>query len=146
NDSLLQATNNHRARHGAGLLTINPKLTHAAQEKANDMRARDYWSHNTPEGNPPWVFIEKVGYSYVKAGENLAYGFQTSQAAIRGWMNSESHRENMLDPNYTEVGFGFANSNDYQSHGEQTIVVAMYGTPSALEAQHPTQTTIAGLQ
>lgn len=127
---LLSATNSQRAANGnIAALSINSKLNAAAQAKANDMVARNYWSHNTPDGKEPWTFIDATGYSYQKAGENLAYGFATSSDTVTGWMNSPSHRANMLDTAFREVGFGFANSNDFVSSGQETVVVAMYGNP-----------------
>jgi uncharacterized protein YkwD len=134
---LLSATNSQRASNGAGALTINSKLNAAAQAKANDMVARDYWSHNTPDGQEPWVFIDAQGYSYTKAGENLAYGFSTSNSTIIGWMNSASHRANMLDTTFTEVGFGFANSANFVGTGNETIVVAHYAKPPTPPAPQP---------
>lgn len=145
-NDLLQSTNSHRSSNGKTALTLSSQLNQAAQAKANDMTARDYWSHNTPEGNPPWVFIDQTGYDYKKAGENLAYGFMTSSDTVAGWMNSQSHRDNMLDSAYQQVGFGFANSPNYQSSGEQTVVVAMYGEPAVLAsaaAPAPTSTQAA---
>ncbi|MES2970872.1 MAG: CAP domain-containing protein [Patescibacteria group bacterium] len=133
-DGLLQATNGQRTQSGANGLQLNSVLSAAAQAKANDMVARNYWSHNTPEGQEPWVFISNAGYKYQKAGENLAYGFITSNDTVTGWMNSEPHRVNMLDGAYSEVGFGFANSESYNNNGQQTVVVAMYGTPQVQSA------------
>jgi hypothetical protein len=98
------------------------------------MIARNYWSHTTPDGQEPWVFIDNSGYDYSKAGENLAYGFATSSDAVGGWMNSPSHRANMLDTAFSDVGFGFANGSNYNGDGEQTVVVAMYGSPHTLPA------------
>lgn len=136
---LLSATNSERASNGSGALSLNSKLNSAAQNKANDMAARNYWSHNTPEGSPPWIFVNAQGYSYQKIGENLAAGFSTENAAIQGWMNSPAHKTNMLDPVFTEVGFGFANNANYTSGGggEMTIVVAFYGKPVAAAAPAP---------
>lgn len=128
--TLLTSTNQHRANNGQQALQINTKLSKAAQDKANDMTARNYWSHNTPDGDEPWVFVTGVGYDYQRAGENLAYGFNSSSATVAGWMNSPSHRENMLASGYTEVGFGFANSKDFNKSGPETVVVAMYGLPA----------------
>ncbi len=130
-NALLAGTNQQRSGNGLSGLAINGQLNQAAQAKANDMSSRNYWSHNTPEGNPPWVFFDAAGYSYSRAGENLAYGFLTSDETITGWMNSPSHRENVLNTGYTEVGFGFADVADYQGTGPETIVVAEYGTPLA---------------
>lgn len=131
---LLSATNQHRANNGKAALSLNSKLNSSAQAKANDMVARDYWSHNTPDGKEPWVFFDSAGYQYYKAGENLAYGFATSADAVVGWMNSPTHKANMLDSTFTEVGFGFANSANFNGDGQQTVVVAHYGKPQVASA------------
>lgn len=129
---LLSATNGQRSQNG-GLtaLTLNSQLSSAAQAKANDMVARNYWSHTTPDGKDPWVFIEATGYNFQKAGENLAYGFLTSDETVVGWMNSPGHRANILDSGFKEVGFGFANAASFVGSGEETVVVAMYASPVA---------------
>lgn len=131
---LLNSTNSERVAHGIGALAINAQLNNAAQAKANDMVTRNYWSHTTPDGQEPWVFIDNAGYAYTKAGENLAYGFATSGETIAGWMGSASHKANMLDGAFVDVGFGFANSANFNGDGEQTVVVAMYATPQSLPA------------
>lgn len=127
--SLLQDTNIQRSQNGKSALSLNNQLSQAAQAKANDMVARDYWSHVTPDGKQPWQFIANTGYLYVSAGENLAYGFSTSSSTVAGWMNSPSHRANILNADYLEVGFGIANSANFQGTGEETVVVAMYAKP-----------------
>jgi uncharacterized protein YkwD len=138
-NQLLADTNAQRSANGVGSLQMDSKLAAAAQAKATDMATRNYWSHYTPEGNPPWVFVTAQGYSYQKLGENLAAGFDNEQATINGWMASPPHRENLLDGNYTEVGFGFANIADYTAAGggAMTIVVAFYGQPTVAAAPLP---------
>lgn len=131
-NGLLQATNTERTNNGQGTLALNQQLNSAAQAKANDMVARNYWSHNTPDGQEPWVFVNNAGYKYLKAGENLAYGFSDSTATVTGWMNSPSHKANMLDSAFNEVGFGYANSADFNGSGPETVVVAMYAKPQTL--------------
>ncbi len=132
--SLLSATNSQRTNNGKAALSLNAQLSSAAQAKANHMVANNYWSHTTPDGQEPWVFIQNAGYSYNKAGENLAYGFATSSDAVAGWMNSPTHKANLLDSAFNEVGFGFANSPNFNGDGQQTVVVAMYGQPQVLAA------------
>ncbi|HSW99583.1 MAG TPA: CAP domain-containing protein [Patescibacteria group bacterium] len=132
--SLLQGTNQQRAGNALGALALNSELNQAAQTKANDMAARGYWSHNTPDGATPWTFITGAGYNYQTAGENLAYGFDTSSDTITGWMNSPEHRANILNGTYKEIGFGIANAADYQSTGPETIVVAMYASQQTVAA------------
>lgn len=144
-ETLLQATNSRRSANDRERLTLQEALNNAAQAKADDMAKRDYWSHKTPEGQDPWVFIDQTGYKYQKAGENLAYGFIDSNTTVNGWMNSQTHRDNLLDTAFTQVGFGFANANNYQKAGPETIVVALYGRPQALGSSVPvgnTQQTI----
>lgn len=128
---LLTATNKDRASNSKGALRLNDQLNSAAQAKAEDMVTRNYWSHNTPDGNPPWIFISNAGYSYQKAGENLAYGFKDSSATVDGWMNSPPHRQNLLDGDFLDVGFGIASSNNYNNSGPSSVVVAMYGRSSS---------------
>ncbi|MBI2285434.1 CAP domain-containing protein [Candidatus Saccharibacteria bacterium] len=138
---LLSSTNSARSQNGVAALKTNSKLTAAAQAKANDMATRNYWSHNTPEGNPPWTFVTAQGYSYQKLGENLAAGFSSEQSTVNGWMGSAPHRENLLDSAFSEVGFGWANNPDYTSAGggPMTIVVAFYGKPQVLSAKTSTK-------
>lgn len=139
--ALLSGTNQQRANNGEAGLSENPQLDQAAQAKANDMAARDYWSHNTPDNQPPWSFITAAGYSYQTAGENLAYGYTTSDATIAGWMASPGHRANILNTSFTEVGFGIINISNYQSSGPQTLVVAMYASPYVTPPPAPASTT-----
>lgn len=127
--SLLNQTNDKRASNQEPSLTIDPQLTKAAQDKANDMVAHNYWAHTAPDGKTPWTFIEKSGYQYQAAGENLAYGFSNATDTITGWMNSTEHRANILNASYENVGFGVAQAPNYQGKGPQTIVVAEYGQP-----------------
>lgn len=136
---LLSATNAFRAAQGLNVLTSDSQLDSSAQAKAQDMLNKDYWAHAAPDGTEPWYFFNQAGYSYSRAGENLAYGFMSSQAVIDGWMNSASHRENMLGQ-YNDVGFGIVNIPNYQSSGEQTLVVAHYGVRST-PAQEPAPST-----
>ena len=145
--SLLNDTNDQRqANGGLSALSLNQLLNNAAQAKAQDMANRNYWSHNTPDGQTPWTFMVAAGYNYQLAGENLAYGFTTAADTLTGWMNSPGHRANILNTGYKEVGFGFINIPNYQSNGPETLVVAMYGTlqtVAAAPAQAPSQTPVA---
>lgn len=136
-DGLLAGTNNARSANGLSPLLLDGQLNNSAQAKAQDMANKNYWAHVSPDGTQPWYFFDQAGYSYVRAGENLAYGFMTSQGVIDGWMNSATHRANMLG-NYNDVGFGIVNAPDYQSSGQQTIVVAHYGAKATPPPPPPT--------
>lgn len=128
--SLLNSTNTQRVADHESALSLNQQLTSAAQAKANDMVQKDYWAHNSPDGKTPWTFINAAGYSYQMAGENLAFGFDNAGDTISGWMNSPTHRANILNAGYKDVGFGVASSPNYQGHGPETVVVAEYATPA----------------
>jgi hypothetical protein len=138
--SLLLSTNAQRVNAHETALTLSSALTAAAQSKANDMSKRNYWSHDTPDGRAPWSFVVASGYSYEKAGENLAYGFSGAEQTIVGWMNSPEHRANILSAGYEDVGFGVSSNPDYQGKGPETIIVALYGTPAGT-ASRPLQAT-----
>jgi len=126
---LAAITNQQRANNGKSALHLNGALNAGAQAKANDMIAKNYWAHVSPDGTQPWYFFTAYGYNYSSAGENLAYGFDTSAATIDGWMNSPGHKANLLGP-YQDMGFGIASGDNYQG-GENTVVVAFYGVPSS---------------
>ncbi len=132
-NAYLTDANGQRTAAHEQTLTLNPQLQAAAQTKANDMAARNYWSHDTPEGNSPWAFASAEGYTYQKMGENLAAGFGGPDAVTTAWMASTSHRANMLDTAYTDAGFGVAYSPKYTSAGggAMFIVVAFYGRPAS---------------
>jgi hypothetical protein len=126
--SLLQLTNEQRANNGLPPLTYNQKLSNAAYEKAQDMFAKGYWAHFAPDGSTtPWGFITGSGYSYKVAGENLAKNFYTNSAVVNAWMNSPTHRANILRPEYKDIGFAVVNGN--LAGEETTLVVQMFGTP-----------------
>lgn len=126
-EGLLAATNAARAANGKAALNLNSKLNNSAQAKGNDMINNDYWAHVSPTGTQPWYWFHQAGYSFTKAGENLAYGFDNSQQINDAWMNSSGHRANVLG-DYKDVGFGIASGSNYQG-GEYTVVVAHYGKP-----------------
>ena len=131
-NDLYAATNQARANNGMGPLTLSAKLNNGAQAKANDMIVKNYWSHTAPDGTQPWVFFVNAGYTYIRAGENLAYGFDTSGGVVNGWMNSPGHKANILGA-YNDVGFGIANGPAYQG-GQNTVIVAFYGASQGVAA------------
>jgi hypothetical protein len=141
--SLLAETNAARSIHHVAALELNQQLSHAAQAKANDMASRDYWSHITPDGKQPWTFIAGSGYQFEAAGENLAYGFGSSDQVISAWMHSPEHEENVLNGAYRDVGFATANVTDFLGHGPTTIVVALYGEPNNLNSTDTTATLMS---
>lgn len=124
---LLTSTNEERTKSDLPALQLNSQLSQAAAAKAHDMLEHGYWGHTAPDGTEPWVWIDRAGYSYSKAGENLAKNFSSADAVVSAWMNSPSHRENVLGANYQDVGFATAEG---EVDGRPTTVtVAFYGAP-----------------
>ncbi len=124
--SITTFTNAQRSGLRAPALTENALLAKAAQAKAEDMALRGYFSHNTPDGKRPWVWLDEVGYNYQYAGENLAVRFVDSSEVVNAWMRSPSHRANIVNPSYREVGVGVA---DGLYRGQPaTYVVQFFGT------------------
>ncbi len=124
---LVDLTNSDREQVGARRLAVNDTLTRAAQAKADDMARRGYFAHFDAEGRAPWDWIRDAGYEYKFAGENLAIQFSDSADVVEAWLNSPTHRENLLDTRFTEMGIAVAQGL-YQ--GQPTIfVVQMFGTP-----------------
>lgn len=140
---LLAAANASRAANGLTPLKINSLLNNSAQMKAADMIADDYWAHTSPDGIEPWYWFKLAGYDYATAGENLAYGFNTGYEVSTAWMNSPTHRANILG-DYTEVGFGIANGVSFQGDNN-TVVVAHYGRPRVVVAAPTTPTPAPAL-
>lgn len=123
---LVTLTNEERKSLGLGELQENSTLDQAAAAKAQDMLDLDYFSHNSPEGKTPWYWMKLSGYNYQKAGENLAIGFVDGEEVIQAWNESPSHRANIVNSGYREIGIGIAKG-DFQGQ-EVTVVVQMFGT------------------
>lgn len=102
----LQLINEARMKDGEATLSANQQLNESAKTKACDMLTRNYFEHVSPGGTTPWDFIHDTGYNYNYAGENLAEGYDSNIAAMLALMNSPEHRENILNPHFTEVGIG----------------------------------------
>lgn len=129
---LTTLANSDRAARGLPELRVNPLLEEAAKMKAEDMAAKEYFAHTSPEGLTPWVWISRAGYAYVHAGENLAVNFSESESVAHAWMNSPGHRDNILNPNYTEMGIATAEG---VYKGKETVfVVQMFGAPARAPA------------
>lgn len=122
------ATNKARASEGQAALTRNPLLDEAARLKAEDMAKNGYFAHWSPTGLSPWYWFEEAGYTYVHAGENLAVHFTDSGEVVEAWLDSPTHRANILSGNYSEIGIGTAEG-EYEGY-DTVFVVQMFGTPA----------------
>ncbi|MBI4088989.1 hypothetical protein HY415_02745 [Candidatus Kaiserbacteria bacterium] len=126
--ALVALTNQDRAAHGLANVTEDPLLNRAAQAAAQDMAAGGYFAHVSPDGKDPWYWLNQVGYAYSYAGENLAVNFTDSENVQTAWMESPTHRANIVKREYTHVGFGTANG-VYEGE-ETTFVVEFFAAPA----------------
>lgn len=129
---LVSLTNDDRADYGLTVLETSPLLERAAQLKANDMVERGYFDHVSPDGITPWVWFARVGYEFIHAGENLAINFTESADVVDAWMNSEGHRTNILDSNFTQTGI--ATAVGIYKGKEAIFVVQLFGAPAFAES------------
>lgn len=103
-EQLLEAINAQRAAAGIAPLARSVKLDASAQAKADAEVRLNFFAHDDPDGSPPWHYFTGAGYAYTYAGENLSKDYDPAQA-VDAWMNSPTHRANILNPHYTETGF-----------------------------------------
>jgi len=120
-------TNKERQLVGLPALHFNPALSQSATAKAQDMFANNYWAHNSPQGKTPWDFFKSAGYQYSIAGENLAKDFYDTDSMMKAWMNSPTHRVNIISSQYQEIGIGVVNG--ILDGVKTTLVVQHFGTP-----------------
>jgi len=145
-DNIITLTNESRQQFFVPALTENQVLDKAAQAKADDMLAKGYFAHNSPDGRTPWDFITTAGYSYLMAGENLAVNFNEAENVETAWMNSPGHKANILNKNFQDIGIGISQG-VYQGH-TAIFVVQEFGVPAAqqialTDTQTPVQTSSA---
>ncbi|TQS44278.1 CAP domain-containing protein [Cryptosporangium phraense] len=106
-DAVVDLVNTARAEFGCDPVHTDARLTAAALAHSEDMIARDYFSHNTPENLSPWDRAKAAGYE-VPTGENIALGQKTAEAVMDAWMNSEGHKANILNCQSKAIGVGLA--------------------------------------
>ncbi|MFF0813101.1 CAP domain-containing protein [Streptomyces albogriseolus] len=105
---VVELTNRERTRAGLRPLSRDPLLATAAQAHSADMVARDFYAHTAPDGSKPWDRAAAAGSRCRTVGENIACGQRSAAEVVRGWMNSPGHRANILKPEFTHIGVGFA--------------------------------------
>jgi len=120
-----ERTNQVREEFKKTTLTLDPILTRVAQEKAEDILVRDYFSHQDPGGKLIWGKVASAGYDYLYVGENLAKGFSNMDELVAAWLSSPTHRDNLLSEKYQDLGIGISEGK-YQG-SDTLIVVELFG-------------------
>lgn len=122
-DELFALTNSDRAANNVPALTRDPNLDASASDKCADMVAKDYWSHDNPDGSSHWYQFIKNHEAVTSYGENVSRGNNTSPVVNTAFMNSPGHRANILSLRYSKVGFATCKSPNYTGQGPATLVV-----------------------
>ena len=120
--NVMAAVNNERTARNISALSSNSKLTAAAAYKSSDMINRNYFAHKDPDGKYIWDRIVAEGYTpYTTLGENLAIEFRDTEGLVAAWMNSPTHRENILNSSFKDQGMGVAYGDS--SKGQYSIAI-----------------------
>lgn len=130
---LIELTNEERKKMGFQPVAENETLNKAAQLKAENMFSENYWAHFAPSGKTPWDFILGSGYKFTYAGENLAKNFYNSEDVVSAWMASKTHKENLLNPKYKDIGIAVVEG--VLNGQKTTLVVQEFGTTEVLAAK-----------
>lgn len=123
---LIDLTNQYRKQLGLNELNPNSRLTQAAVNKAQDLLINQYFAHTSLEGKKFSEWIKEVGYKYFYVGENLAIDFNSNQEIFQAWLNSPSHKENIIKPQYQEIGIAVLEGK--YNNRQTTIVVQLFGS------------------
>lgn len=127
--NIIDKTNQIRVLQGLEPLKVDQSLSQAANLKSVNMINRNYFDHYK-FGLTPWIIIKNAGYDYDLAGENLAMDFKTSEGVVDAWLNSPTHRKNILNDNFEDIGVGIVKGEftDEDGSAHQTIMVTqMFG-------------------
>ncbi|MBU5210055.1 MULTISPECIES: CAP domain-containing protein [Heyndrickxia] len=110
---VVELVNKERAKQGLPALKIDNELSKVARVKSNDMATNKYFDHTSPTYGSPFDMMKKFGIKYSTAGENIAMGQRTPEEVMKAWMNSDGHRANILNKNYTHIGVGYVANGNY---------------------------------
>ncbi len=142
---IIKISNETRIANSLPPLQANTQLDLAAAEKLNDMAKNEYFAHISPSGVTPWAWIKKAEYNYSVAGENLAIGFLTAEETVKAWMSSPTHKANIINSQYRDIGVAVKG---VEIQGDEGIlVVQMFGSlrPTIAQSKFQNKTTPASL-
>jgi uncharacterized protein YkwD len=125
--ALVDLVNTERVNQGMAALSVSGQLTSAAEDHSLDMACSNIFSHTGSDGSSPFDRISAQGFSFSMAAENIYAGsgsYNSAQEAFNGWITSTGHRENMLNPEYTNIGIGYATNSNGDYEGYFTAVFA----------------------
>lgn len=112
-DEVVKLTNIEREKHGLKPLKIDRKLREVSRAKSNDMSVNDYFDHVSPRYGTLPDLLRTFNINYFAAAENIAQGYRTPESVVNAWMNSEGHRRNILNKDFTHIGVGYSSEGRY---------------------------------
>lgn len=128
-EEVVAKTNEERLAAGLSPLKYSEVLSDAARRKAANMLEENYWAHNSPSGHTPWEWFNAAGYKYTHAGENLAKDFASTDRMIAAWMASPTHRENIVNAKFEDIGIAVVPGTLLGS--DTVLVVQLFGSTAA---------------
>lgn len=126
----LQLHNQARAQRGLRKLCVSATLTKAARAHSREMIERDFFGHDSQNGDPPGARLRRFGYDWRAYGENIAWGsgpFASPESRFKTWMNSAGHRTNILSNKFREIGVGTAKGT-FRGNTNATTYTVDFGT------------------
>lgn len=126
-NEILYIVNQERVQYNLDVLTQNEDLQNAAQAKADYLMTEQFFSHTGKNGEPFSTWVKQTNYAYLRIGENLAIFFANNEEVVQAWLNSETHRKNILNPYYSETGLAI--SHGLYQNKPTYIVVQIFGQP-----------------
>jgi serralysin len=138
---ILELVNQERSKQNLKPLILVQELDTAADGHSNRMASGDFFSHTDPNGSSLVTRIERNNYQWTTAGENIAAGQSSAESVMQGWMNSSGHRANILNPNFTHLGVGYAYlANDSGSVNYQHYWTQVFGAGDSNPGTYVAQT------
>lgn len=121
-NEVIALVNTERAKQHIQGLDIDWELSRVARIKSQDMANKNYFSHQSPTYGSPFDMMKHFGIHYTSAGENIASGQKTPEQVMESWMNSQGHRENIMNPTFTHIGVGYYRGGNYGTMWTQQFI------------------------
>lgn len=119
---VIELVNQERVKKGLRPLKPNWELSRVARFKSDDMRDRNYFSHQSPTYGSPFEMMRAFRIPYSAAGENIAAGQTSAWQVMQSWMSSPGHRQNILNAGFTEIGVGYSSGGSYRHYWTQMFI------------------------
>jgi uncharacterized protein YkwD len=122
-ENVIRLMNHYRTTEGLSPLGADTRLTQAAGDRMRHMEEEAFWSHESPEGVTPFVWLRTRAYDFQSAGENLAAGFETARLLVESWMESPGHRANIMSTDFEDCGIAIIEGSTKGPATGKSIVV-----------------------